>query len=161
MNEPNIMKYKIGQLVVCIDPVGELAFGERYVVKACSQFNGDIVWTVEDAHREQHHTTDRFILLDEFEKVRGWYQVPVETASEEPVEPQFNDVTSPEHYASGGIEPMDFYRANFTDEEFIGAMKFNVIKYVHRHTLKGTPVKDLKKAKQYLEWLIEWEEEHE
>lgn len=63
------------------------------------------------------------------------------------------DAISP-HYLSD-IEPIDFMRANFTDAEFIGFCKGNIVKYVSRLGKKDDPVQDLKKLIQYASWAIE------
>ena len=60
-----------------------------------------------------------------------------------------DDINRPPHYTKGGIQPIDFIEAN--DLDFLEA---NVIKYVVRYPHKGTPLKDLHKAKFYLERLI-------
>lgn len=59
-----------------------------------------------------------------------------------------------EHYCQGGIEPIDYMRAQFTPEQFEGFLRGNVIKYVTRYPHKNG-LDDLLKAKTYLEWLIE------
>lgn len=62
-----------------------------------------------------------------------------------------NPVTHPNHYTQSGIEVIDFivaWKMSF--------LQGNVIKYVTRYQLKGG-VEDLKKAAQYLAWLIELE----
>ena len=57
----------------------------------------------------------------------------------------------PEHYNSGKIEVIDFIESLGIDEDFcIG----NAIKYISRYKHKGDPVGDLKKAKWYIEYLI-------
>jgi hypothetical protein len=62
------------------------------------------------------------------------------------------------HYAVGQIQPIDFFESNFTKDEYCGYLKGNIIKYVARYRLKGTPMADLIKARVYLDWLIEFEE---
>ncbi len=69
-----------------------------------------------------------------------------------------DDVTSPEHY-TGDIEPIDYMRSLFTQEEMRGALRANVLKYVSRYTKKGG-VEDLRKAHVYLGWLIDHEIKH-
>ena len=60
-------------------------------------------------------------------------------------------IDHPEHYNSGKIEVIDFIESLGIDEDFcIG----NAIKYISRYTHKGDPVGDLKKAKWYIEYLI-------
>ena len=62
-------------------------------------------------------------------------------------------VHKPSHYNQGSIQAIDAFRAMVTPEEFHGAMRFNVHKYLWRYKDKGG-VEDLKKAKVYLTWLI-------
>ncbi len=78
-----------------------------------------------------------------------------------------DNIKSPSHYMihldrlGVDVETIDLQRATLTKEEFIGAMKFNINKYVIRAGKKdGEPeIKDYKKAKVYIEWLIESLEE--
>jgi hypothetical protein len=57
-----------------------------------------------------------------------------------------------DHYKKMAIQPVEFIRANN-----IGYFEGNVIKYVCRHQNKDG-LRDLKKARHYLDMLIEWEE---
>jgi hypothetical protein len=63
-------------------------------------------------------------------------------------------VQSPSHYTSGGIETIDFMKAKLSAEGFEGYLAGNVLKYITRYRHKNG-IEDLKKAKRYLEWLIE------
>lgn len=56
------------------------------------------------------------------------------------------------HYMNCAIQPIDYIIANN-----LGFLEGNVIKYVSRYKDKNG-VEDLKKARQYLEWLIEQQE---
>ena len=56
----------------------------------------------------------------------------------------------PPHYKAGGIETIDFIEA-----KRLGYHLGNVVKYVVRSDLKGSPVEDLKKARWYLQREIE------
>jgi hypothetical protein len=69
-----------------------------------------------------------------------------------------DNVKHPDHYTSGGIECIDAIRASLGSKEFADYCKGNVIKYVWRYRLKGG-VEDLRKARVYLGWMIEAEEE--
>ena len=60
-----------------------------------------------------------------------------------------------EHYKGYKIEPAEFIARNN-----LGFVEGNIIKYVLRHKNKDG-LKDLQKAKHYLEMLIELEEEEE
>jgi len=65
-----------------------------------------------------------------------------------------NAVDSPSHYNSGGIECIDAIKASMTAEEFKGYLKGNTEKYIWRYAYKNG-LEDLKKAKVYLQWLID------
>jgi len=65
-----------------------------------------------------------------------------------------NDVSSPAHYNKGNIECIDAIQAASTKEEYEGYLRNNVLKYVWRFRYKDN-IKDLHKAKWYLEKLIE------
>ena len=61
-----------------------------------------------------------------------------------------DEINRPDHYTAGGIETYDYIKS--------WEMSFaegNVIKYVTRAPYKGTQVKDLQKARWYLDQLIE------
>ena len=61
-----------------------------------------------------------------------------------------SSVNHPKHYNTGKIEVIDAI-----EEWEMGFCDGNVIKYVARHRHKGKPIEDLKKAKWYLERLIQ------
>lgn len=63
-------------------------------------------------------------------------------------------IRQPPHYTNGGIECIDYIRSTLSAEQFEGYLRGNVIKYMHRYQDKSG-VQDLKKARQYLDWLIE------
>ena len=65
---------------------------------------------------------------------------------------QQNKALAPDHYSRSAIEPWDFIMANNLD-----FMRGNVIKYVMRYDAKNG-LEDLKKARAYLDKLIEREE---
>ena len=64
-------------------------------------------------------------------------------------------VNHPPHYKTGEIECIDAIKASMSDEQFIGYLKGNVQKYVWRMSYKGRPVEDLRKARWYLDKMIE------
>ena len=61
---------------------------------------------------------------------------------EEPVDRQ-------SHYTRFAIKPIEFIEANN-----LGYLEGNVIKYVCRYPYKGSPLRDLQKARDYLDHLI-------
>lgn len=61
----------------------------------------------------------------------------------------------PEHY-DNTIQPWEYMQSCGTAEEYRGYLRWNVLKYISRYTKKDG-IKDLKKCKDYLEELIEFE----
>jgi hypothetical protein len=62
----------------------------------------------------------------------------------------------PKHY-NYTIQPWDYMESVFTENEYRGYLRGNIIKYISRYPEKGGVV-DLEKAKHYLEELIKWEQ---
>lgn len=62
----------------------------------------------------------------------------------------------PPHY-NNIIQPWEYMQSCMTSKEYRGYLRGNVIKYISRY-LKKDGVKDLNKAKHYLEELIKHEE---
>lgn len=60
-----------------------------------------------------------------------------------------SDVDHPSHYNFGKIEVIDFI-----EDQQLGFHEGNVVKYICRAKHKGQEIKDLEKAKWYLERLI-------
>ncbi|MBW0770484.1 DUF3310 domain-containing protein [Mammaliicoccus lentus] len=87
-----------------------------------------------------------------FGKNRQDYYVLAEDEedTEEPVIQRINDMYNdvPTHYKAD-IDVIEFCRQHFTDEEFKGAMKFNLIKYPTRLGRKDDMVKELDKIIDY------------
>lgn len=67
------------------------------------------------------------------------------------------DAINPDHYKTGGIEVIDFMEAKLGKEGFEGYLAGNVIKYISRYNHKNG-IEDIKKAKWYLNKLIETKE---
>ena len=66
-----------------------------------------------------------------------------------------DNVNHPNHYTHHGkIECIEAIKSSMSKEEFLGAMKANVIKYLWRYRHKDGAM-DLHKAFVYLHWLIE------
>ena len=63
-------------------------------------------------------------------------------------------VHHPSHYVQGGIETIDYIRSRLSHAEYIGYLTGNCHKYLSRYPHKGG-AEDLRKMRQYLEWLIE------
>jgi|TARA_R100000656_G_scaffold120256_1_gene94433 hypothetical protein len=70
------------------------------------------------------------------------------------------NVYKPKHYTKGNIECIDAIKASMKKEEFCGALKFNVMKYLWRYKDKNG-LEDLLKAEFYLLKLIKEEKEND
>lgn len=68
-----------------------------------------------------------------------------------------DNVNNPAHYGTGSIECIEYIKDFLTDEELTGYYRGNVAKYLHRWRYKNG-VEDLKKARWYLEALIQQQE---
>jgi hypothetical protein len=64
-----------------------------------------------------------------------------------------DNVNSPSHYGQGNIEAIDYIKDFLTHEEYIGYLRGNIAKYLHRWRYKNG-LEDLEKAQVYLGWLI-------
>lgn len=65
-----------------------------------------------------------------------------------------DQVNNPNHYTGGTIECWDYLKDNMPREAYLGGLEWNIKKYLHRWRYKKNPVEDLKKAKVYLDKLI-------
>jgi hypothetical protein len=66
-----------------------------------------------------------------------------------------DNINSPSHYTAGGIETIDFMKAKSTKEEFHGYLRLTVLKYLSRGPYKQDALEDYKKARWFLNRLIE------
>ena len=64
-----------------------------------------------------------------------------------------DEINSPLHYTVGGYEAIDVIRAKLTPEEYIGGLKWQIMKYIMRANYKGHHDADCKKAAWYAEEL--------
>lgn len=70
---------------------------------------------------------------------------------------EVDNVNNPPHYGSGKIECIEYIEDFLTPEEYIGYLRGNIAKYLHRWRYKNG-LEDLKKATWYLDRLAELEE---
>jgi hypothetical protein len=61
------------------------------------------------------------------------------------------EINHPKHYTYGMIEVIEVIEAFGFGPDFCAG---NIIKFVSRYKHKGSPLVDLKKARWYLDWLI-------
>ena len=67
------------------------------------------------------------------------------------------EINKPLHYFRGGIDVIGFAERQFSVEERRGFYRISALKYVTRFQDKGAPVKDLNKAKFFIDKLIDLE----
>lgn len=97
-------------------------------------------------------------------------QAVFKNANEIPVKSRFDDlveskedveqVVHPTRYRHFSLETIDLMKAGSSKEEFMGYLKLNIFKYIERYPWKAGS-EDLKKAKFYLQRLIEEQEDTE
>lgn len=68
---------------------------------------------------------------------------------------KYDDVSRPAHYNQGDIECIDAIKASLTEAEFRAYLKGSAMKYLWRYEHKNAPVDDLRKARWFLERLIQ------
>jgi hypothetical protein len=90
-----------------------------------------------------------------------WTEEPVEEVIQD--KSKYDNVNSPKHYTgNGSIECIDYIEDFLTKEEYVGYLRGNIAKYLHRWRYKNG-LEDLKKAQWYLNKLVqevEYEEDH-
>jgi len=69
-----------------------------------------------------------------------------------------DNVNKPSHYTNSSIESINYIKSILSRDEFIGWLRGNISKYLHRYKYKNG-VEDLKKAEFYLKLLIDIESE--
>ena len=74
----------------------------------------------------------------------------------EPELPFTDMVNSPPHYGQGTIECIKYIEDFLSKDEFVGYLRGNIAKYLHRWRYKNG-LEDLKKANWYLDKLIQVE----
>jgi len=99
-----------------------------------------------------------------FKDGSGWvWDDSMLEGAEEEVKPEFDNVVdmvnSPPHYNAGAVECIVAIEASMTKEAFEGYLKGNVTKYLWRYEKKEKPLEDVKKARYYLNRLIQVLEE--
>ena len=65
------------------------------------------------------------------------------------------DYINPDHYKTGGIETIEYMKAKSTPEEFKGHLRLTALKYLSRYGQKDDELQELKKAKWYLDRLVQ------
>jgi len=91
-------------------------------------------------------TPDQEAKWDRFFEDMGEFAPVIDAASKKQV--------GGDHYVNMGVQPWDAMKSWLTPEQFQGFLQGNAIKYLARWQSKGG-VEDLRKARHYLDKLIE------
>lgn len=134
-------KYKVGDKVIIVDNVSSHGFD----VGASVEIEAVYPHKAYEATDEAGYSW----LFQEHECI------PHLEDKEQPQEADM--VNSPSHYGQGTIECIDYISDFLTRNEYIGYLRGNIAKYLHRYRYKNG-LEDLKKAQWYLNRLIETEE---
>lgn len=59
------------------------------------------------------------------------------------------------HYQNAEKEPIEVMQMYFSAQELYGFCKGNALKYILRSRFKGTELKDMEKALQYMQWSVD------
>lgn len=144
VSEPMLVAYNNGEYLVCVYERDNDQNGLTYFEGWVSVCDGSTPATV----------THWMALPDMPEREDG------KQADERGETKERDNVNHPQHYTAGGIECIDAIRASLGLEEFADYCKGNVMKYVWRYRHKAG-IEDLKKARVYLDWMIDAEEKAE
>lgn len=137
-------KLHVGDRVVLRSPISpELKLGKSYPIKEIDESLGLVL--IEDDNHERIAVDPAFVIC------RLIDNRPNELFDKKPS----NDpVESPQHYLHSNIETIDVIKAWLGPDKFTAYLNGNVIKYISRWEHKNG-IEDLKKAKWYLEKMIE------
>ena len=148
-------KYKVGDILEVIGNVSGHGFGDGEVVEIVDIVDfggGDIAYSAKGEDGQ-------WLLLKQdlsftTEDTSKWSEDFSYTDSKPDM------VNSPAHYGSGRIECIEYIEDFLTTEEYIGYLRGNIAKYLHRFRYKNG-IEDLKKAEWYLGRLTEVMEDQE
>ena len=139
-------KYLVGDILEVIGNVSGHGFVHGEVVEIVDIVDfgdGDIAYSAKGED-------DQWLILDQ----------DLSDLTFDPPSQQPDMVNSPAHYGSGRIECIEYIEDFLTTEEFIGYLRGNIAKYLHRFRYKNG-IEDLKKAEWYLGRLTEVMEDQE
>lgn len=145
--KPTTDKYHVKDGVITLYTPKSLLSLEQWLMynkfrNGVFETDGDgLVWANGDVYEPETHvqpTTDTYQIVD---------SVIILLTSDH--------VNSPSHYASGDIECIDAINASMTREAFLGYLKGNIQKYMWRYEKKINPLEDVKKARWYMNKLVD------
>lgn len=134
-------KYQVGDLVEITDKLygHDFEVGELVEVVRYSLVSDD--YLVKSANGAHFYVTDEEIS-----------DIKVDIERDQPDFDKPDMVNSPAHYGNGSIECIEYIEDFLTTEEFIGYLRGNIAKYLHRFRYKNG-LEDLRKAEWYLDRL--------
>jgi hypothetical protein len=98
-------------------------------------------------------------LMDSWDYCNESWRWPSRILDSEGLEPDMTDnVNHPAHYGQGKIECIEYIQDFLTHDEFVGYLRGNIAKYLHRWRYKNG-LEDLHKAQWYLNRLVQVQEE--
>lgn len=127
---------------------------EKYIkplVEFCDSFSKCEecpVYDVPNLRAQCYRTGFADMSYEQLSFFADYIKLPIDEVESDPV-------NHASHYNDGAIECIDALEASMTPIEYAGFLKGQVLKYIWRYRLKGKPVEDLKKARYYLDRLIQ------
>ena len=145
-------KFKVGDKVVCLksDVLNELFINKiGVVVRVYAEYDHEPSYLVNFREFSQIccEVLDEMVLFEACPD-----PMPV-VEPDDFLEQPTDNVNNPSHYGNGQIECIDYLEDFMTTEEFIGYLRGNIGKYLHRWRYKNG-LEDLNKAEWYLKKLI-------
>ena len=128
-------KYQVGDIVEIVNNFSGHGFAKGEVVEILDTVNLDESYSTYSAKGEE----EVWMVVEQ-----DISDLTFDTPSKEP-----DMVNSPAHYGSGSIECIEYIEDFLTTEEFIGYLRGNIAKYLHRFRYKNG-IEDLRKAEWYL-----------
>ena len=145
-------KFKVGDKVACLksDVLNELFIDKiGVVVRVYAEYDREPSYEVN--FREFSQICCEF--LDEMVLVESCPDPMPVVEPYDFLEQPTDNVNNPSHYGNGKIECIDYLEDFMTTEEFIGYLRGNIGKYLHRWRYKNG-LEDLRKSEWYLKKLI-------
>lgn len=132
-------KYQVGDIVEVVNNFSGHGFARGEVVEILGTVNLNESYPTYSAKGELE---DVWMVVEQ-----DISDLTFDTPSKEP-----DMVNSPAHYGNGRIECIEYIEDFLTTEEYIGYLRGNIAKYLHRFRYKNG-LEDLKKAEWYLDRL--------
>ena len=124
--------------------------GDYYKIETRDDLEGIVAVEVVDNDPMPVVEPEDDLECDRIEDNLNWLEGLTSGSPNQPTD----NVNNPSHYGNGQIECIDYLEDFMTTEEFIGYLRGNIGKYLHRWRYKNG-LEDLHKAEWYLKKLIE------